>query len=117
LPEGDAYLGVRLSTGQMAYTRNGHLERGPNGELLASGLAVLGISGEPVTVPPGADPRIESNGNVGRWAATRWWTRWRFSRPGAHGQDRAHLASAFGWLQHEPDGGQHVRWVSWRWAT
>ena len=25
---------------------------------------MLGISGEPVTVPPGADPRIESNGNV-----------------------------------------------------
>ena len=64
LPEGDAYLGVRLSTGQMAYTRNGHLERGPNGELLASGLPVLGTSGEPVTVPVGADPRIESNGNV-----------------------------------------------------
>jgi flagellar basal-body rod protein FlgF len=64
LPDGDAYLGVRLSSGQLAYTRNGHLERGPNGELLASGLPVLGTSGEPVTVPAGADPRIESNGNV-----------------------------------------------------
>jgi flagellar basal-body rod protein FlgF len=64
LPEGDAYLGVRLSSGQLAYTRNGHLERGPNGELLAAGLPVLGLSGDAVSVPPGADPRIESNGNV-----------------------------------------------------
>jgi len=64
LPEGDAYLGVRLSNGRVAYTRNGHLERGPNGELLASGLPVLGISGDPVTVPVGTDPHIDSNGNV-----------------------------------------------------
>ncbi|HJX64459.1 MAG TPA: flagellar hook basal-body protein [Polyangia bacterium] len=64
MPDGDSYFGVRLSNGQLAYTRNGHLERGPNGELLASGLPVLGTSGEPVSVPPGADPRIESNGNV-----------------------------------------------------
>ena len=64
LPEGDAYLGVKLSNGQIAYTRNGHLELGPNGELLASGLPVLGQSGDPVTVPAGADPRIETNGDV-----------------------------------------------------
>jgi len=64
VPEGDAYLGVRLSTGQVAYTRNGHLELGPSGELLASGLPVLGRSGEPVSIPAGADPHIESNGDV-----------------------------------------------------
>ena len=64
LPDGDAYLGVKLSNGQIAYTRNGHLELGPNGELLASGLPVLGRSGDPVTVPAGAEPRIETNGDV-----------------------------------------------------
>ena len=64
VPDDDAYLGVRLSNGQVAYTRNGHLELGPNGELLASGLPVVGRSGDPVSVPAGADPRIESNGDV-----------------------------------------------------
>jgi flagellar basal-body rod protein FlgF len=64
VPDGDALLGVRLSNGQVAYTRNGHLELGPNGELLASGLPVLGRSGDPVSVPAGADPRIETNGDV-----------------------------------------------------
>ena len=64
VPDDDAYLGVRLSNGQVAYTRNGHLELGPNGELLASGLPVVGRSGDPVSVPAGADPRIETNGDV-----------------------------------------------------
>ena len=64
LPEGDTYLGVQLSSGQVAYTRNGHLELGPGGELLASGLRVLGRSGQPVSVPPEGDPHIESNGDV-----------------------------------------------------
>ena len=64
VPDADSYLGVKLSTGQIAYTRNGHLEIGPNGELLASGLPVLGRSGDPVSVPPDGNPRIESNGDV-----------------------------------------------------
>ena len=42
LPEGDAYLGVRLSTGQMAYTRNGHLERRPQRRVARLGLAGAG---------------------------------------------------------------------------
>jgi flagellar basal-body rod protein FlgF len=64
VPDGDAYLGVKLSSGQTAYTRNGHLELGANGELLASGLPVLGRSGQPVSIPPDGDPRIEVNGDV-----------------------------------------------------
>jgi len=64
IPDGDTYLGVKLSNGQLAYTRNGHLELGPNGELLASGLPVVGRSGDPVTLPADADPHIETNGDV-----------------------------------------------------
>jgi flagellar basal-body rod protein FlgF len=64
VPDGDAYLGVQLSNGQVAYTRNGHVELGPEGELLISGLRVLGRSGQPISVPPDADPHIESNGDV-----------------------------------------------------
>ncbi len=64
LPDNDLYLGLRMSTGQTVYTRNGHLEVGPDGHLLASGIPVIGLSGEPVVVPPGSEPRIESNGDV-----------------------------------------------------
>jgi flagellar basal-body rod protein FlgF len=64
VPDGDAYLGVQLSNGQVAYTRNGHVELGSQGELLISGLRVLGRSGQPISVPPDADPRIETNGDV-----------------------------------------------------
>jgi flagellar basal-body rod protein FlgF len=64
IPEGDLYLGVQLSSGQPAYTRNGHLEVGVQGELLVSGLPVIGRSGEPITVPEGSEPRIETNGDV-----------------------------------------------------
>lgn len=64
LPDTDLYLGLKMVNGQMAYTRNGHLEVGSEGELLASGIPVVGRSGEPVIVPPGSDPRIESNGDV-----------------------------------------------------
>jgi len=64
VPENGNYLGVQLSNGQVAYTRNGHMELGPNGELMIMGLKVLGKSGQPITLPPENDARIEINGDV-----------------------------------------------------
>src|SRR5512141_1910128 len=62
VPEGNTYLGVQLSNGQTAYTRNGHMELGPNGELMILGLKVMGKSGQPITLPPESDARVEING-------------------------------------------------------
>ncbi len=64
VPEGNTYLGVQMSNGQTAYTRNGHIELGPNGELMILGLKVMGKSGQPIMVPPESDARVEINGDV-----------------------------------------------------
>ena len=63
LPEGDLFLGVETSTGP-AYTRNGKIEVSSDGQLQIMGHAVLDNGGAPISVPPGAVPTINENGDV-----------------------------------------------------
>jgi len=62
-----------------------------------------------VTVPPGADPRIGANGNVVVARNTVVDTLALFPGPGAHGQDRAHLASASAGSSMSPTADSTVR--------
>lgn len=64
VPDDGLFLGVRLASGDVAYTRNGHIEMGPNGELMVAGHPVLGAGGGPLTVPVGAQPTISERGDV-----------------------------------------------------
>jgi flagellar basal-body rod protein FlgF len=63
LPQEDAFLTVRTATGP-AYTRNGRLTISPDGFLISSGRLVMGTSGNPIQVPPGAVPVINERGSV-----------------------------------------------------
>jgi flagellar basal-body rod protein FlgF len=63
LPEGDLFLGVETAAGP-SYTRNGKIEVSPDGQLQIMGHAVLGTSGSPISVPQGAVPTINENGEV-----------------------------------------------------
>lgn len=63
-PEGDLFLGVQMANGQIAYTRNGKIETGPEGQLYAGGRPLIGKSGHPITVPEGAAPVIDESGDV-----------------------------------------------------
>jgi flagellar basal-body rod protein FlgF len=64
LPEGDSFLSVVTPGGQRAYTRNGHIEIGSEGELQIAGNQLLDVEGQPVSVPPGSIPQIMDNGDV-----------------------------------------------------
>ncbi len=64
IPDGDAMLAVQMPGGEVAYTRNGHIETGPDGVLTIAGLPVLDTSGEAITVPDGSEVTIESTGEV-----------------------------------------------------
>src|SRR5437773_2222467 len=63
LPEGDLFLGVETATGP-AYTRNGKIQVSPEGQLQVMGHALLGATGSPITIPAGATPTINENGEV-----------------------------------------------------
>jgi flagellar basal-body rod protein FlgF len=64
VPEGDLMLGLSSKGGTVAYTRNGHLEVGPDGVLQIAGLPVIGQGNVPIVVPEGADVLVESTGEV-----------------------------------------------------
>jgi len=64
VPEGDLYLGVELLGGRRGYTRNGHIEVGPEGDLIIGGNRVISAAGAPLSVPPGASPTLDEDGNV-----------------------------------------------------
>ena len=64
VPEGDAFLAVATLKGPPAYTRNGKLNVNPDGALVADGRAVMGVSGKPIVVPPGAPVTIGQEGDV-----------------------------------------------------
>ena len=63
IPQDDAFLTVRTSTGP-AYTRNGRLTLSPEGFLISGGRMVIGATGNPVQVPPGTRPVINERGGV-----------------------------------------------------
>jgi flagellar basal-body rod protein FlgF len=64
VPDGDSFLSVLTPAGQRAYTRNGHVEIGGEGELLVAGNQLLDVDGQPISVPPGSIPEILDNGEV-----------------------------------------------------
>jgi flagellar basal-body rod protein FlgF len=64
LPDGGAFLGVVLPSGETAFTRDGRLTVDAQGNLLAAGGLLLGRSGQPIAVPPGATPTLDVDGTV-----------------------------------------------------
>lgn len=64
VPDGDSFLAVQTAGGALAYTRAGRLQVDGDGVLRASGLPVVGRSGRPIQVPPGAAPEIRRDGMV-----------------------------------------------------
>jgi flagellar basal-body rod protein FlgF len=64
IPEGQSFLSVKTVTGQVAYTRNGKLNVTADGALVADGRPVLGESGNPILIPPGAQVSINVDGIV-----------------------------------------------------
>jgi len=63
-PEGEAFLGVRLPNGELAFTRDGRLKVSADGTLQAANLPVVDASGATISVPPGASPSIQPDGRV-----------------------------------------------------
>jgi flagellar basal-body rod protein FlgF len=64
LPEDGAFLGVQLADGTLAYTRDGRLTLDGERRLASGGRPVVDASGQPISVPPGADPVVDSSGAV-----------------------------------------------------
>lgn len=64
VPEGDAFLAIRLPDGAVAYTRDGRISVDAFGRLQAAGGLVLDETGRPIPIPPNEAPRIEANGRV-----------------------------------------------------
>jgi flagellar basal-body rod protein FlgF len=64
VPQNDTFLSVATPSGARAYTRNGKIEVGPEGELTIAGHQLLDESGEPLVAPPGVEPIISESGEV-----------------------------------------------------
>jgi flagellar basal-body rod protein FlgF len=64
VPGGDSFLSVSTLNGGVAYTRNGKLNLTPEGVLVADHHPVLGETGKPIILPPGADVTINQAGVV-----------------------------------------------------
>ena len=62
--QGGGWIAVQAPDGAEAYTRNGSLQIGPNGQLQTrNGLPVLGDSG-PIAIPPDTDITVAKDGTV-----------------------------------------------------
>lgn len=62
---GQVVMGVTTSAGELAFTRRGDLQLSAGGVLqTATGVAVRGESGGPITVPPGFEVSINGDGSV-----------------------------------------------------
>lgn len=64
IPEGSAFLGVLLPSGDTAFTRDGRIEVDAEGQLRAAGGLLLGRSGGPIALPPGVTPSLDPDGTV-----------------------------------------------------
>jgi len=64
LPAGETFLSVASQSGKPAFTRNGRLSLNPDGVLISENRAVMGVSGNPITVVPGANVTINDAGDV-----------------------------------------------------
>jgi flagellar basal-body rod protein FlgF len=63
-PDGSAFFGVQLPSGETAFTRDGRIAVDAEGRLLAAGGQLLGRSGAPIAVPPGVTPTLDADGTV-----------------------------------------------------
>lgn len=63
IPEADLFLAVEAQGG-IAYTRNGQIQISAEGQLTVAGHTLLGKTGSPISVPAGASPIINENGDV-----------------------------------------------------
>jgi len=62
---GSTVLGVTASNGELAFTRRGDLRVSANGVLeTGAGQAVRGADGGVITIPPGFEASINSDGNI-----------------------------------------------------
>ncbi len=64
IPGDDSFLSVSTLNGGVAYTRNGKLNLTPEGMLVVDHHPVLGETGKPIMVPPGANLTINQAGVV-----------------------------------------------------
>ena len=64
VPEGQSFMQVASLSGKPAFTRNGKLAVNPDGVLCSDGRAVMGMTGNPINVPPGANVTINDQGEV-----------------------------------------------------
>lgn len=62
--QGGGWIAVQTPDGSEAYTRNGSLQTGPNGQLQTrTGLTVLGDTG-PIAIPPDTDVTVAKDGTI-----------------------------------------------------
>jgi flagellar basal-body rod protein FlgF len=66
LPEGGAFLAVRMPGGSVAYTRDGRLTLDAERRLVSGGNLVLSRQARPIVVPEDLVPTVDHNGVV--WA-------------------------------------------------
>lgn len=64
VPDGQSFMQVASLSGKPAFTRNGRLSVNPDGLLVTEGRAVMGVTGNPITVAPGANVTINDQGEV-----------------------------------------------------
>ncbi|HEY7725425.1 MAG TPA: flagellar hook basal-body protein [Anaeromyxobacteraceae bacterium] len=64
LPEGGAFLAVRLGPDRVAFTRDGRLALDAERRLVASGRPVLDRQGNPIFLPQDAQPSVDARGVV-----------------------------------------------------
>jgi flagellar basal-body rod protein FlgF len=63
VPQENAFMAVQTSSGP-AYTRNGRLTITPDGFLVSDGRRMIGVTGNPIQIPIGSNPLINSRGSV-----------------------------------------------------
>lgn len=64
VPQNGAWLSVETPSGDVAYTRDGRMSVGADGQLRVAGGLVLGESGGPISLPEGSAISIGSDGTV-----------------------------------------------------
>jgi flagellar basal-body rod protein FlgF len=64
LPQNDTFLAVQSPGGTRAYTRNGAIEVGPEGQLMIAGHQLLDPQDQPLVVPEDETPTVLDSGEV-----------------------------------------------------
>jgi flagellar basal-body rod protein FlgF len=64
VPQNGTWLAVQKPSGDIAYTRDGRMSVGDDGQLRVAGGLVLGETGTPISVPQGTTLTVSSDGMV-----------------------------------------------------